>query len=71
MVNKTSCLFGTYRVPNLKFDLVVVDGDRSRAKLDTNGQVMYRLESLISELKQKAGLSHGCKFTERSEVVKK
>jgi flagellar basal body-associated protein FliL len=44
---------GTYCIPNLQFNLFVVNVDHPGTKFDTNSQVMNRLESLISELKKK------------------
>lgn len=39
-------------VPDLQLDLLVVDGDHPRAKLNSNGEVVHRLEPLVSELQQ-------------------
>ena len=41
---------GTYRVPDLQLDLTVIDRDGSRAELDTDRQIVHRLESLVGEL---------------------
>jgi hypothetical protein len=42
----------TYRVPNLKLNLFVVNGDHARPKLHANGKVMHRLEALVGELQE-------------------
>lgn len=42
----------THGIPDLQLDLLVVDIDHSGAKLNTNGQIVHRLESLIRELEQ-------------------
>lgn len=41
-------------VPDLEFDLFVVDCDHARTEFDTDGEVMYGLESLVCELEQEA-----------------
>jgi len=39
-------------VPDLQLDLLAVDGDHPRPKLNSNGEVVHRLEPLVSELQQ-------------------
>jgi len=46
------------RVPDLEFDLFVVDGDHAGAELDADGEVVYRLESFVCELEEEARLSN-------------
>ena len=41
-------------VPDLEFDLFVVDCDHTRAEFNADGKVMYGLESLVCELKEEA-----------------
>lgn len=48
------------RVPNLQLDLLAVDGDHPGAELDADRQVMNRLEALVGELEQQAGLADAC-----------
>lgn len=48
------------RVPDLKLDLLAVDGDHACSELHANGQVVHRLESLVRELEQQTGLAHAC-----------
>lgn len=48
------------RVPNLQLDLLAVDGDHPGAELDPDRQVMDRLEALVGELEQQAGLADAC-----------
>eukprot|EP00656_Telonema_subtile_P038940 TRINITY_DN440_c0_g1_i3.p2 TRINITY_DN440_c0_g1~~TRINITY_DN440_c0_g1_i3.p2 ORF type:complete len:101 (-),score=7.15 TRINITY_DN440_c0_g1_i3:297-599(-) len=36
-----------YRVPDLKLDLLLVDGDHACAKLDTDGQICNRMVRLL------------------------
>jgi hypothetical protein len=38
----------------LKFDLTVVDVDHARAELNSNGEVVHWLESLVRELEEEA-----------------
>jgi hypothetical protein len=38
------------RVPDLKLNWLVVNGDHPGPKLDTNGKVVHRLEPLVREL---------------------
>lgn len=49
---------GSYRVPNLEFDVLVVNCHHARSKLDADGEVMNRLEALVCELQKQARLSH-------------
>ena len=51
---------GTYRVPNLELDGLVVDGDHPGAELDADGEVMDGLEALVGELQQQARLADTC-----------
>jgi hypothetical protein len=53
----TSEGFLTSRVPDLKFDELVVQVDHSSTKLNSNGQVVYRLETFVCKLQEQAGLS--------------
>ena len=46
------------RIPDLKFDLFVIDNNHSCTELDANGQVMDWLETFVRELQQQTGLSH-------------
>jgi hypothetical protein len=39
-------------IPNLKFDVFVVASDGSGTELDSDGQIVGGLESLISKLEQ-------------------
>lgn len=48
----------TYRVPNLQFDLLVVDCHQSRTEFDSDRQIVDWLEPLVSELQQQAALAH-------------
>ena len=48
----------SYGVPNLKLDVLVVNSDCTRAKLNPNGEIMSRFESLVCELKQKTWFSN-------------
>ena len=50
-----------YRVPNLELDLLSVDGDHARAKLDANREVVDGLEPLVGELQQQARLADAWK----------
>lgn len=43
-----------YRVPDLQFDLFVVNGHHSRTELHSDGQVVDRLKSFVGELEQQA-----------------
>lgn len=45
------------RVPNLQFDVLLLDLDRAGSKLDANGQVVLLTEPLICELEEQAGLA--------------
>lgn len=50
----------THGVPDLQLDLVAVDVDESCTELDSNGEVVYGLESLIGELEQQTtGIGQG------------
>jgi len=53
-------LFLASRVPDLELDLGVVDGDRSRAELDSDREVVDRLETLVCELQKQTGFPDGC-----------
>ena len=44
----------TYCVPDLKFDVLILNLDCARPELHPNGQVMRGLEALVCELKEKA-----------------
>merc|ERR550519_923663 len=48
------------RVPNLKLDLFPLNVDHPSAELDPDGEVVHRLEPLVRELEQQAGLAHPC-----------
>ena len=48
----------THRVPNLKLDLFPLNVDHPSPELDSNGEVVHRLEPLVRELEQQAGLAH-------------
>ena len=50
----TTRAVATHRVPDLKFDLTVVDVDHARAELNSNGEVVHWLESLVRELEEEA-----------------
>ena len=57
-------------VPDLQLDLIVVNADRTRAKLHTNGEVVLCLEALVGELKEEArfadcGVAHNDVFKEK------
>ena len=47
----------TYSIPNMKLDLLAVEGDHTSTKFNTNCRIMMRVESLIFELLEKAGLA--------------
>ena len=49
---------GTDRVPDLQFDLFPLDVDHAGPELDHNGEVVHRLEPLVCELQEQAGLAH-------------
>ena len=51
---------GTYSVPNLKLDRTTVDGDHASSELDTNGEIMHGLESLVSELQEQTRFPYTC-----------
>ena len=42
-----------YSIPDLELNEFVVDGDHPSPKLDTDGEVVDRLEPLVRELKKK------------------
>jgi len=44
----------THRIPDLELDLFVVCLDHARTELNPDGEVVYRLEALVGELKQEA-----------------
>jgi len=46
----------------LQLDLLSLDVDHARAELHADGQVVHRLETLVRELKQQAGLAHACEM---------
>ena len=43
---------GWHRVPNLKFDLAILNIDHAGSELYADGQVVHRLKSLVRELQQ-------------------
>jgi hypothetical protein len=43
-------------IPNLELDLFSIDGYHPSTELDTNGQVVHWLETLVRELEQQARL---------------
>ena len=45
---------GTYRVPDLQFDLLAIDCDHSSAELDANSKIMDWLETFVGELQEQA-----------------
>ena len=47
----------THRVPDLQLDLLAVDVDHARAKLDADREVVHRLEALVRKLQQQARLA--------------
>lgn len=51
---------GIYSVPNLKLDRTTVDGDHASSELDTNGEIMHGLESLVSELQEQTRFPYTC-----------
>jgi hypothetical protein len=44
----------TYGVPNLKLNWAGIDGDHASSKFNTDGEIMNRLESFVSELQEQA-----------------
>lgn len=48
----------TSRIPDLQFDLLALDVDHAGPELHPDGEVVDRLEPLVCELKQQAGLAH-------------
>jgi len=48
----------TSSIPNLKLNLLSAYSDCPAAKLDTNCQVVHRLETLVCELQKEATLTH-------------
>jgi len=44
-------------VPNLQFDLLSVDCDEPRSKLDADGEVVHWLKALVCELQEEARLA--------------
>ena len=50
----------THRVPDLKLDLFPLNVDHPSTELDSDGEVVHRLEPLVRELEQQAGLAHPC-----------
>jgi len=56
--NRTELLL-TCSIPNLQLNLLATDGDCAATKLDTDGQIMDRLETLVGELEKKATLTDG------------
>ncbi len=58
----------TYGVPDLKFDILLVDLDGSRSEFDTYGQIVLLSEALVRELEQEAGLTYTWKgFRKKGE----
>lgn len=56
-----------YRVPNLQLDLLVLNVDHPRAKLDADRQVVHRLEALVRELQQQTRLPDACAHPYQSQ----
>ena len=50
----------THRVPDLQLDLLPLDVDHASTELDADGEIVHRLEPLVRELEQQAGLAHPC-----------
>ena len=44
-------------VPNLQFDVLVVDLNRAGSEFDANRQIVLLTEALVCELEEQAGLS--------------
>lgn len=44
-------------IPDLQLDLLAVDRDHPRAEFDADGEVVDRLEALVRELEEEAGLA--------------
>ncbi len=51
----------THRVPYLQLDLLPLDVDHPGAELDTDSEVMDRLEPLVGELQQQTRLADAWK----------
>lgn len=49
-----------HRVPNLQLDLLPVNVYHASTELHSNGEVMDRLEALVGELEEEAGLANTC-----------
>ncbi len=49
-----------YGIPNLELDRLVVDLNRSGAKLNPDCEVMLRSEPLVRELEEETGFSNAC-----------
>lgn len=45
------CLLSS-RVPNLQFNLFTINSNHTSAKLNSNGQIMHGLKTLVGELKK-------------------
>lgn len=60
-----------HRVPYLQLNLLAINVDHSSTKLHANSEVVDRLEPLVSELQEKAGLSNPCTYDNRSIVSSK
>lgn len=43
-----------YRVPDLQLDLLCVNVDHAGTELDSDGEVVHRLEALVRELQEQA-----------------
>ncbi len=48
----------SYSVPDLQLDLLPLDVDHPGAELHPDGQVVHRLEALVRELQEEAGLAN-------------
>lgn len=59
------------RIPNLQLDRFVVDGDHPGTELNSNCQVMHRLEPFVRELKEKTWFSNSYKKKKKSKKSKK
>jgi hypothetical protein len=54
------CNTKTHRIPDLQFDLAVIDRDHTSTEFHTDSKVMDGLEPLVSELEQQARLANAC-----------
>ena len=57
-VNTSELPANTYGIPDLKFNVLIINANHTRAKFNANSEIMDGLKFVVCELEEQAGLSN-------------